>query len=121
MDFEDESVLEEFVKAQINNPMLQRKRDGYSIYQSRNQFGPLRPRLGPIVPIIADFGHAQRINDSEPQINPIQPDNFRAPKVILGTGWGSSADIWSLGVLVYAITILLSFVTKLADHIFFCT
>ncbi|PBP27793.1 hypothetical protein BUE80_DR001220 [Diplocarpon rosae] len=76
-------------------------RGGHSIYQSQNQFGPLQVRLGPIVPIISDFGHAQWINESQPQINPIQPDNYRAPEVILGTGWGSSADIWNFGVLLW--------------------
>ncbi|KAL2061953.1 hypothetical protein VTL71DRAFT_7331 [Oculimacula yallundae] len=101
VNFEDDSVLEESAQAQIGNPMLQKKRDGYSIYQSHNQFGPLRTQLGPIVPKLADFGHAQWIKDSEPQINPIQPDYYRAPEVILGTGWSYSADIWNLGVLLW--------------------
>ncbi|MCJ1401818.1 hypothetical protein MMC11_005035 [Xylographa trunciseda] len=100
--FEHDSVLKEFAQAQIENPMVQRKRDGYSIYQSHNQFGPLRVQLGPIVPQIADFGHAQWITDSEPQINPIQPDYYRAPEVILGIGWSYSADIWNLGVLLWS-------------------
>lgn len=93
MNFEDASVLEEFVQAQSENPMLQKKRDKFSIYQSHNQFGPLQVQLSPIVPNIADFGHAQWINESEPQFNPIQPDYYRAPEVILGTGWSYSADI----------------------------
>ncbi|CZS88737.1 related to serine/threonine-protein kinase [Rhynchosporium agropyri] len=101
VNFEDDSVLDEFAQAQIENPMLQKKRDGYSIYQSHNQFGQLRTRLGPIVPKIADFGHAQWITESEPQINPIQPDYYRAPEVILGIGWSYSADIWNLGVLLW--------------------
>lgn len=100
MNFESGSVLEEFVQAQSKTPMLKKQRDGYSIYQSHNQFGPLQPRLGPIVPVIADFGYAHWITDSEPQINPIQPNNYRSPEVILGTGWSYSADIWNLGVLV---------------------
>jgi len=54
-------VLEEFAQAQVQNPVLQKKRDGYSIYQSHNQFGPFRVQLGPIVPKIADFGHNQTI------------------------------------------------------------
>jgi serine/threonine protein kinase len=100
VNFEHDSVLEEFAQAQGENLMLQKKRDGYSIYQSHNQFGPLQVQLGPIVPKIADFGHAQWITNSEPQINPIQPDYYRAPEVILGIGWSYSADIWNLGVLV---------------------
>ncbi|CZT42280.1 uncharacterized protein RSE6_02141 [Rhynchosporium secalis] len=101
VNFEDDSVLDEFAQAQIENPMLQKERDGYSIYQSHNQFGQLRIRLGPIVPKVADFGHAQWITESEPQINPIQPDYYRAPEVILGIGWSYSADIWNLGVLLW--------------------
>lgn len=38
-------MLEEFVQARTENPMPQKKRDGYSIYQSHNQFGPLRVQL----------------------------------------------------------------------------
>jgi serine/threonine-protein kinase SRPK3 len=30
----------------------------------------------------------------------IQPSALRAPEVILGSGWGTSADIWNLGCLV---------------------
>lgn len=103
-------MLEEFVQAQSESPMLQKNRDGYSIYQSHNQFGPLRVQLSPIIPIIADFGHAHWIDDSQPQINPIQPDYYRAPEGILGTGWGSAADIWNLGVLVCAMPIEFRFV-----------
>ncbi|KFY10184.1 hypothetical protein V491_07779 [Pseudogymnoascus sp. VKM F-3775] len=99
--FESGSVLEEFVQAQSKSPMYKKQGDGYWIYQSHNQFGPLQPRLGRIAPVIADFGHAHWITDSEPQINPIQPSNYRAPEVILGTGWSYSADIWNLGVLLW--------------------
>ncbi|KAH7342930.1 CMGC protein kinase [Rhexocercosporidium sp. MPI-PUGE-AT-0058] len=90
VSFEDASILEEHVQAQRESLMLQMARDGYSIHQSHNQFGPLRVRLGPF------------IDNSRPQINPIQPDCYRAPEVILGAGWGSSADIWNLGVLNFA-------------------
>ncbi|KAK2623947.1 hypothetical protein QTJ16_006581 [Diplocarpon rosae] len=101
VSFEDTSILEKFVQVHDERKMPRVDRGGHSIYQSQNQFGPLQVRLGPIVPIISDFGHAQWINESQPQINPIQPDNYRAPEVILGTGWGSSADIWNFGVLLW--------------------
>ncbi|KXN81871.1 Serine/threonine-protein kinase spk-1 [Leucoagaricus sp. SymC.cos] len=31
----------------------------------------------------------------------IQPSALRAPEVILGGGWGTSADIWNLGCLIF--------------------
>ena len=102
MSFEHESILEQFVQAQAENPMHEERRDSHSIYLSHNQFGPLQTRLGPNVPTISDFGHAQWINKSKPQINPIQPDKFRAPEVLLGLGWGTKVDIWNLGVMVSA-------------------
>ena len=106
VNFEDQSVLDEFAEAQSENPMLQKRRDGHSIYQSHNQFGPLRVKFGPIHPIITDFSHAQWIDNSQPQINPIQHDCYRAPEVILGIGWSYSADIWNLGLLVRSVTTL---------------
>lgn len=30
----------------------------------------------------------------------IQPQSFRAPEVVIGSGWDYSADIWNLGALV---------------------
>lgn len=96
--FEDPSVIEDFVRAQAENPMPRKSRDGRSIYQSHNNFGPLRSFY--ILPKIADFGLAQRGDNPQPKIHPIQPDHYRAPEVILGTGWTYSADIWNLGIMV---------------------
>jgi len=35
-----------------------------------------------------------------PHADIIQPYALRAPEVILGNGWNTSADIWNLGCLV---------------------
>ena len=95
--FEDSSVLEDFVQAQAYNPMPRKLLDGYSIYRSHNDFGPLRGDF--VLPKIADFGLAQHSTNGL-QRHPIQPDHYRAPEVVLGAGWTYSADIWNLGVLV---------------------
>lgn len=95
--FEDPSVVEDFARAQIQNPMPRKIQDGRSIHQSHNDFGPLKSSY--VLPKIADFGLAQ-YGKSEPQRYPIQVDRYRAPEVILGADWMYSADIWNLGVLV---------------------
>lgn len=99
VEFEDPSVIQDFVRQQVENPIPRKIRDGRLIYQSHNDFGPLRSLY--TLPKIADFGLAQRGNGSQPQIYPIQPDHYRAPEVILGAGWTYSADIWNLGLLVW--------------------
>lgn len=98
VEFEDPSVIQDFVRQQVKNPIPRKIRDGRLIYQSHNDFGPLRSLY--TLPKIADFGLAQRGDGSQPQIYPIQPDHYRAPEVILGAGWTYSADIWNLGLLV---------------------
>ncbi|KAI9748418.1 MAG: hypothetical protein M4579_007232, partial [Chaenotheca gracillima] len=60
-------------------------------------FGPLRSAKIP--PKIADFGTAQP--EDRFRIHPIQPASYRAPEVLLGTGWSYSADIWNLGVMIW--------------------
>ena len=96
--FEDDSVINDFVRSQESNPMARKIKDGRVTYRSHNEFGSLKS-IG-ILPKIADFGLAKRIIDSRRNIHPIQPDHYRAPEVVLGIGWSYSADIWNLGVLV---------------------
>ncbi|KAG2126926.1 kinase-like domain-containing protein [Suillus clintonianus] len=48
---------------------------------------------------LTDFGTAVSVNGFHPDI--IQPFALRAPEVILGCEWGTSADIWNLGCLIF--------------------
>lgn len=112
MTFENEDVLPNFLKVQINSMPMQYKTESVTrrtIYRSHNDFGPLDWReLRKMVPKIVDFGLATSLkSDSQGQggiselgLHPIQPDQYRAPEVILGCGWSFSADIWNFGVLV---------------------
>lgn len=103
MTFENEHILPTFIKQQIEKLPMQYKPDditGRTVYRCHNDFGPLdRKSLKRMVPKIADFGLATKLND-EVGIHIIQPDHYRAPEVILGCGWDSSADIWNFGVMV---------------------
>ncbi|RDB22074.1 Serine/threonine-protein kinase SRPK [Hypsizygus marmoreus] len=48
---------------------------------------------------LTDFGTAVAVDGFHPAI--IQPFALRAPEVILGSEWGTSADIWNLGCLIF--------------------
>lgn len=96
--FGNPAVLREYLQEQDDDPKLRKDVDGRTIYLSRNEFGPLRkpyPR-----PKISDFGSAAFGDRGIPFRHMIQPDDLRAPEVILGAEWSYSVDIWTLGVMV---------------------
>lgn len=103
MTFEDHSVLEEFVQKQATRTLPRKAFRGRTLYQSQNDFGPVRDRssLLKMSPKLADFGLAHDGSRQGPFINPIQPDRYHAPEVLLGTGWTYSADIWNYAILVW--------------------
>ncbi|EGD89656.2 hypothetical protein H113_03302 [Trichophyton rubrum MR1459] len=99
VSFEEPSVLEDFAQLQAQNPMPRKSNNGNTVYLSHNDFGPVRSYY--ILPKITDFGLSHHQKDpSLLNRHPIQPDQYRAPEVILGAGWTYSADIWNLGLLV---------------------
>ena len=97
VELENPNVLKDFVRAQAGNPMLRKIRDDRFIYQSHDDFGPVRSPWS--FTKIADFGVARQ-DDPQFQNYPIQPDHYRAPEVILGAGRTYSADNWNLGIMV---------------------
>lgn len=97
--FENESVISEYVQAEIEDPSPQRQGGDRIIYLSRNN--PGHSKSAPSAPKIADFGLAAT---SDYFHRPIQPDCFRAAEVILEAGWTYSVGVWNLGVLVCRIT-----------------
>lgn len=66
-------------------------------YLSQADFRPLRDYF--ILPEIADLDLAQS-GKGPTRIYPVQSHRYRAPEVILRTGWSYSADILNMGVLV---------------------
>ncbi|KAI9705785.1 MAG: hypothetical protein M1820_005033 [Bogoriella megaspora] len=104
--FEDTSVIDAFVQAQAREPMPRKVLDDRTVYLSHNNFGNLK-LIGDelpfkdIFPKITDFGLAQRGDEQEPLIFPIQAHHCRAPEVMLGTGWSYSADVWNFGVMIW--------------------
>ncbi|KAL5359398.1 putative serine/threonine-protein kinase [Aspergillus floccosus] len=110
MSFENDTTLPAFVKRHTNDLLMQFKSDPVTkrpVYRCHNNFGPLDGRvLKNMVPEITDFGLSTRLSRASQSgvegehvgINPIQPDHYRAPEVILGCGWNFKADIWNIGI-----------------------
>ncbi|KAJ9257875.1 hypothetical protein DTO271D3_1667 [Paecilomyces variotii] len=98
---ENPAAIKQFAEKQMKCG-VQRKIDstGRAVYLSVGDFGPLNiSALRLLVPTITDFGHAQRVTSGVSGFAAIQPDQYRAPEVILGCGWTYSADIWNVGLL----------------------
>ncbi|KAE8154687.1 kinase-like domain-containing protein [Aspergillus avenaceus] len=101
ISFEDPEILNDFMDAQLESPMEYKiDSTGRPVYRCHNDFGPLRKVRN--IPKIVDFCSSINLSsDDDLGVYPIQPDHYRAPEVILGCGWNTSADIWNLGVLLY--------------------
>ncbi|KAJ5205702.1 hypothetical protein N7491_003671 [Penicillium cf. griseofulvum] len=103
VSFEDPTVLSDFINSELEKPMAFKiNSTGRPVYQSRNDFGPLKSLRS--IPQLIDFGLATRLEENDDWgIWPIQPDHYQAPEVILGNGWQMPADIWNLGILLWDI------------------
>ncbi|CAI6091208.1 unnamed protein product, partial [Clonostachys chloroleuca] len=90
---EDPSIFEEHALNEFHRPLPQKHRGDRVIYLSRNNYGPLKRPTGIIQLMDFDLSDGYTIELSKLRF-------FRAPGVILDAGYTSSADIWSLGVLL---------------------
>jgi serine/threonine protein kinase len=93
---DDESILSNFEKAEADNPSPTKVVDHKRIiYGSRKLGLPKNALWGQ--PVLCDFGEA-RIGESHRGL--IQPELYRAPEVLFGMEWTTSADVWNVAVLV---------------------
>ncbi|KAF4979431.1 hypothetical protein FZEAL_4374 [Fusarium zealandicum] len=91
----DDSVFHDFEQQELLNPCPQKEMEGRTIYTSREVKMP--KNLG--APVLCDFGSAV-LGDTE-QTQDIQPDIYRAPKVILEAPWTYKVDIWNTGCMIW--------------------
>ncbi|EFY91606.1 protein kinase domain-containing protein [Metarhizium acridum CQMa 102] len=98
---EDQSTIDNFIQGQAAHPMARKHVGDHTIYRCHNDFGPVLKAARNLIPHITDFGLSQHGDKTEPLIHPIQPDEYRAPEVLLGVGWSYSADIWNFGVMIW--------------------
>ncbi|CAK96657.1 uncharacterized protein An08g08770 [Aspergillus niger] len=96
--FEDTTVLDQYVRQQELHPAPHVLRNGRPVFESRNDFGPLKRGVGLLR--ISDFSAAVFGDVSTPHNHDIQPQPFCAPEVLLKAGWSYSADIWNLGTVL---------------------
>ncbi|KAK2745268.1 hypothetical protein FQN57_003963 [Myotisia sp. PD_48] len=98
LKLEKKSLLVDDARDEFENPLPQKHcEDGRTIYLSRNDYG--RPIEGSGGIEIIDFDTS--VWGNIPQSGCIQTEVYRAPEVILDTGFTYSADIWSLGVMLW--------------------
>ncbi|KAL9562551.1 hypothetical protein ACKAV7_013308 [Fusarium commune] len=96
---EDSKMFERDAIEESNNPLPEKQLDDRTIYLSRNNYGPLARPTGIIQ--LVDFDLAVHSKPGELHYGAIQGEKYRAPEVILNTGFSYSSDIWSLGVMLW--------------------
>ncbi|KAM5480467.1 putative non-specific serine/threonine protein kinase [Microsporum canis] len=96
---EDNSMLEDFEKIELESPTPRKVIDGTrSIYRSRYFTRPKNGDWG--YPMLCDFGEA-RIGTIHHTGMTVQPHIYRAPEVTLEMPWGPAVDIWNLATLIW--------------------
>ncbi|KAJ6036063.1 hypothetical protein N7540_000342, partial [Penicillium herquei] len=100
LSLEDNRMLADFATEEVRQPSPQKRIDEFrTIYQSRQFRQPSKGKSFGL-PILCDFGEA-RIGKTHESGPFIQPNIYRAPEIIFEMAWGSSADIWNLGTLIW--------------------
>ncbi|KAE8141307.1 kinase-like domain-containing protein [Aspergillus pseudotamarii] len=94
-EIEDESILEKFTQAEMEDPSPRKTINGIPVYASRrfelpNSFGRA---------VLSDFGSAVR--GDEKRNHDAQPNVYRSPEVMLKTEWSYPVDIWNVGTMIW--------------------
>jgi len=95
---EDKDILEQFEEAENEYPCPRKKiNNERTIYASRDLPPPQNHVWGH--PILCDLGEA-RIGSILPH-KEIQPEVYKAPEILMQTGWGHSIDIWNTACMIW--------------------
>nr|VWP02166.1 Chitin synthase export chaperone [Ganoderma boninense] len=98
LDLDDAPTLAAFEEAERTDPLPRKDAGGgRTIYLSR-ALETAPEHYGK--PVLCDFGEA-RIGLATKHTGLIQPDQYRAPEVVLGVPWDEKVDIWTVGVLIW--------------------
>ncbi|KAL4898450.1 kinase-like domain-containing protein [Aspergillus ambiguus] len=91
----DDSVFQDFMENELQNPCPRKELDGRTIYVSRE----LRMPREWGAPVLCDFGSATP--GGIEHLEDIQPNIYRAPEVILEIPWTYPVDIWNVGCMIW--------------------
>ncbi|TWU71613.1 hypothetical protein ED733_000622 [Metarhizium rileyi] len=94
---EDLAMLDRDARDEYHTPLPQKITDDRTIYLSRNDYGQFSKPTGLVQ--ITDFGLS--VSGKTQHSGCIQAEIYRAPEVILDAGYSYSADIWSLGIMMW--------------------
>ncbi|KAF2723595.1 kinase domain-containing protein [Polychaeton citri CBS 116435] len=90
LSIEDQTILDRFEIAEIDDPSPRKVIDNFPKPDSR-KYG---------LPMLCDFGEA-RIGATQEGGPLVQPHIYRAPEVTFEMPWGPSIDIWNLACLAW--------------------
>ena len=93
----DDVVIQEYAESATDDPIVCRTDPPRNIYESQ-RFSQTK-NLG--LPVLIDFGEAR--HGKQAYRDPVQPNLYRAPEVLLQMEWDEKIDIWSVGMLVSVI------------------
>lgn len=117
VEVEDPIFLQYVAEDEFKRRLEAKQLDSRTIYLSRNDFGPPRPK-GEMIRAIAqivDFGNSRRVEPGKVKRGWLGVEIYQSPESILYAGWTYPADIWSLGVMVMPTHTLLR--RDEADHL----
>ena len=97
-NIKDETLLTDFVAAEMKDPSPRKIIDGIPVYVSR-RFG--YPKVHGIA-VLSDFGSA--VLGEEKRNHNAGPDIYRAPEVMIKADWSYPVDIWNVGAMVSCLT-----------------
>ncbi|KAI9686773.1 MAG: hypothetical protein M1822_002833 [Bathelium mastoideum] len=95
IEIADKSILDSFVKAELEDPSPRKFVNNAPIYLSRSFDYP--KAIGKAV--LGDFGSA--VYGDRKRTHDAQPNVYRCPEVMLETEWSYPADIWNVGVMIW--------------------
>ncbi|KAI1918540.1 hypothetical protein LOZ65_004855 [Ophidiomyces ophidiicola] len=96
----DSSIFDEWDTLEQEEPSSRKIIEDHTIYKS-GTFQRQNEHRSVGLPLLSDFGEARAGCREHGGL--IQPNQYRAPKVVLGMKWTSKVDIWNVGAMISSV------------------